>query len=121
MKKTTKCNACNGTGENHMEAKCPNCLGREYIVQLPMEETIQNKANEIIKSLYTKNGKIKRKTRWMFKGEPINWGNLKCIAVERKYVVYICEAAPNVEEFKNYIKKELEKNGCKDVEIITEW
>jgi len=81
-------------------------------------EKIKQDVNEIIKSLYNKSGK---KIKANFKNEPINWGDLRCFAVEEKYVVYISEASPNATEFKNYIKNELEKKGYKNVEIITEW
>lgn len=89
---------------------------------MEINERIKQDANEIIKSLYKKNGnELKANIKWRFKNEPVNWGDLKCLAVEQKYVVYVGEAAPTANWLKDYLKTELEKRGHKNVEIVTEW
>jgi hypothetical protein len=85
------------------------------------EKIIQDEINKIIKSFYTKKGKVKREFGKKFKFDPINWGDLKCYDVKKKYVVYIDEADPDYcDKFKEYLRQEMKKKGY-DVEIVTEW
>jgi len=81
---------------------------------------IQDKVNEIIKSFYDKNGKVKKEFEKIFEEDAINWGDLKCSLVKKCYVVYIEEADPNCENLKEYIKRELSLEGI-DIEVITYW
>jgi hypothetical protein len=83
-------------------------------------EIIQDEINNIIKSFYKKNGKVKKEVVKAFNYEPINWGNFKCVGVEKKYVVYTEEASAHCENLKEYLRQELKKKGY-DVEIVTEW
>lgn len=84
-------------------------------------ERIKKDANEIIKSCYDVDGKLKLEIGKKFEGEAINWGDLKCLEVKKCYVVYIDEADPNAENFRYYIKNELENKGYDNIEVITEW
>ena len=84
------------------------------------EKIIQDEINQIIKSFYTKRGKVKTKVMEMFNYEPVNYGNLKCVGVMKKYVAYVEEASSNCNNLKEYLKQEMKKKGY-DVEVITEW
>ena len=84
-------------------------------------ENIKKDINGTIKSLYDVDGKVKDEIAEKFADEAINWGDLKCLEVKKCYVAYIDEADPNAENFKDYIKNEMEKKGYNDIEIITEW
>jgi hypothetical protein len=81
---------------------------------------LKEETNKIIQSFYNKRGKVKKQVLEDFKGDAINWGNLECIGVEKKYVVYVGEATPYCVSLKSYIKQELEKKGY-DIEVVTEW
>jgi hypothetical protein len=89
---------------------------RDLIV---MCKFIQDYVNQIIKSFYDKNGKVKEEFIKEF-DEAINWSGLQCSIVKYCFVVYIEEADPNCENLKEYIKRELNLKGI-DVEVITYW
>jgi len=82
---------------------------------------LHEEIDDIIKSFYNKNGNVKKEIleSYLLSGEAINWGNLKCIDVKRKYVAYISEASSNC-SLKEYLKQEMKKKGY-DIEVITEW
>jgi hypothetical protein len=82
---------------------------------------IKKEVNEIIKSFYKKDGKVKKEIVERFKDETVNWADLKCRDVGLKYVVYIGEASPDCYELKEYIEQKLKEKGRDKVEIVMEW
>lgn len=59
----------------------------------------------------------------------VNWGDLDCVDAEYSesvnggstYRVYIEEAAPENEGFREFIRDYMAAHGCPNVEIVTEW
>lgn len=64
-----------------------------------------------------------------FDRDPINWGDLSCVAVESILdderhscrIIRIEEASPQSPKLCSYIKDELEKRGYKGLTVKTEW
>lgn len=98
----------------------------------PREDIIQTIVNGLIDSMYLPvegyNGITKRDPErcklFGIEEEPMNWGDLKCYAVEAKgeeWIVSIDEAAPNeCPTFCAYIEKYMLSYGW-PVQVETEW
>jgi hypothetical protein len=86
------------------------------------KEEVQKFVNDIIKSLYGKNGKVGKRCKFI--DEPINWGDLSCFEVKQDidgtFVVFIDEASPDCCNFNRFIEAELKKKGI-EADVITEW
>jgi hypothetical protein len=86
------------------------------------KEEIEKLTNEIIKSLYDADGKV-RKRGGLYE-EPINWGDLGVCEVKQDidgtFIIFIEEADPSCCEFNNFIAEELKKKGI-EATVITEW
>lgn len=91
---------------------------------------IEMLVNMLIQNFYTPtesklqfvadNNKVER---WAVDMEPINWGDLKCISVEKiedRWLIIIDEADPECQNFCEYIFKYLTAWGW-NVEVKTEW
>jgi len=89
---------------------------------MKIEDKIYQEVNNLIKSLYNSDGtvNVKKLKELQFYGSPVNWGDLSCCYVEKAYVVYVSEAAPDAYALQKYIEKEMRKKGYK-VKVITEW
>jgi glutathione peroxidase-family protein len=86
-----------------------------------MEKILEEEVNQIINSFKDKYGKLKQEFEEKFGDEAINWNDVKCSCVKKRYVIEIKEADTNAEEFREYIKRELTIKGFLDVEVITYW
>lgn len=59
----------------------------------------------------------------------VNWGDLDCVDAEycfsvfggEVYRVYIEEAAPENEGFRDFVREYMAAHGCPGVEVVTEW
>ena len=89
---------------------------------MKIEDKIYQEVNNLIKNLYNPNGTVntKKLKELQLYGSPVNWGDLSCCYVERAYVVYVSEAAPDAYALQRYIEEEMRKKGYK-VKVITEW
>jgi len=79
------------------------------------EDKIYQEVNNLIKSLYNSDGtvNIKKLKELQLYGSPVNWGDLSCCYVEKAYVVYISEAAPDAYALQKYIEEEMKKKVIK--------
>jgi len=89
---------------------------------MSIEKKIKEEVNKIIRSLYKPDGKVdlEKIQKEQLYGAAVNWGDLKCVYVEKAYVVYVEEADPTAYSLQQYIEKEMKKKGYK-VKVITEW
>lgn len=55
--------------------------------------------------------------------EPINWNNVNCECVEKRYCIYLQEVSPDADNLKKYLLSQLQKYGfdISQIEIITEY
>ena len=87
------------------------------------KKQIRDWANEAIKALYKKNGKVDEKKLKNFSADAMNWRSLGCWSVEEKFVIYIDRASPNAINFQDYIKNYIEERvpSSMPIEVKTEW
>ena len=81
---------------------------------------IKTAVNEALKKAFSTEGS--------WHSEPVNWADLRCVAVEYviddydgRYLATIEEASPGCHALCSYVQQYLESVGLVDVEIVTEW
>jgi len=84
--------------------------------------------NDVIKELYTPEGKVNRALikKYKLENESINWGNLHCHDVDylmykQKYIVWIEEASPDAQSLQKYISSKFYEKTGEEIEVITTW
>jgi len=95
----------------------------------PVEEIIRNCVNFLLVALYRPDAELQyavddeRLDRLVSDPGPVNFGDLKCIDVERRgdmYVAHVSEASPNADGLTRYLEEWLERWGW-PVAVETEW
>ena len=98
-------------------------------LRIPAEKIIQDSVNFLLVVLYCPDEESchvvddERLDQLVGDPGPVNFGDLKCIDVERRgdvYVAYVSEASPNADGLKRYLETWLQKWGW-PVAVETEW